>query len=164
MEISNNVRLLLLFVIINSQKIMLILLIYFSQSNITFSFISPLFLPFSFVKEILRMYTVNSTKRCNCTRNKQIFKLDDQKSSQFLRKNLWFHRRSKPVDHFELYMGQITCPIHFLVVISAKLNLQLRLRYRWKKSCGECATPFRQQVACVSWMNDSWANNVVDIE
>lgn len=87
MEISNNVRL-LLFVIINSQKIMLILLIFFSQSNITFSFISPLFLPFSFVKEILRMYTVNSTKRCNCTRNKQIFKLDDQKSSQFLRKNL----------------------------------------------------------------------------
>lgn len=54
MEISNNVRLLLLFVIINSQKIMLILLIYFSQSNITFSFISHLFLPFSFVKEILR--------------------------------------------------------------------------------------------------------------
>lgn len=164
MEISNNVRL-LLFVIINSQKIMLILLIYFSQSTITFSFISPLFLPFSFVKEILRMYCILLTARNDVTvRNKQIFKLDDQKSSQFLRKNLRFHRRSKPVDHFELYMGQITCPIHFLVVISAKLNLQLRLRYRWKKSCGECATPFRQQVACVSWMNDSWANNVVDIE
>lgn len=164
MEISNNVRL-LLFVIINSQKIMLILLIYFFQSNITFSFISPLFLPFSFVKEIFRMYCILLTARNDVTvRNKQIFKLDDQKSSQFLRKNLRFHRRSKPVDHFELYMGQITCPIHFLVVISAKLNLQLRLRYRWKKSCGECATPFRQQVACVSWMNDSWANNVVDIE
>lgn len=67
MEISNNVRLLLLFVIINSQKIMLILLIYFSQSNITFSFISPLFLPFSFVKEILRMYCILLTARNDAT-------------------------------------------------------------------------------------------------
>lgn len=66
MEISNNVRL-LLFVIINSQKIMLILLIYFSQSNITFSFISPLFLPFSFVKEILRMYYILLTARNDAT-------------------------------------------------------------------------------------------------
>lgn len=36
---------------------------------------------------------------------------------------------------------------------------------RWgKKSCGERAAPFRQQVAYVSRMNDSWMNNVVDIE
>lgn len=66
MEISNNVRL-LLFVIINSQKIMLILLIYFSQSNITFSFISPLFLPFSFVKEIFQMYCILLTARNDAT-------------------------------------------------------------------------------------------------
>lgn len=89
-----------------------------------------------------------------------------QKSSQFLKKHFYcipLPLGSKPhkIDHFELRMGQITHSFLAMVIGEIKFTTPLEKK---KKSCGECATPFRQQVAYVSWMNDSWMNNVVDIE